>query len=246
MWWLCASQGCGLRLLCNCDLAQGYLVLTGGGFPPRQGVRGLCLVCVCVLALVLNVSCSPWLPSPEYSPHILLFCLLLSLAVTFRFSSPLSSALVVGWFLGHGGTCGPCLKTEPPMEGLGRVGGVEALDHFLERGLSLGLRHGGLRGVVVRVMGCAGEEFRESVEALLSSRPTRPARRPQTATQLAKAGLGPPGEGGEGVRVLGLGGRQQGPWAAAAGSAGGGNAWAPRGAGPAGVGVPLVGRGRGV
>ena len=65
---------------------------------------------------------------------------------------------------------------EPPADGLGGVGGGwEDLDDVQEKGLPLALGHGALRGVVVGVVGGAGEELAEGVESVLPPLPARPA-----------------------------------------------------------------------
>ena len=48
--------------------------------------------------------------------------------------------------------------------------------------------HGGLRGAVVAVMGCAGEELLEQVEALLSPPFACPSCQPHPAMELTQGG----------------------------------------------------------
>ena len=147
------------------------------------------------------------------------------LAVTFPFSSPLPSAVVVGWCLGQGSAGGPCLGVgglEPPAEGLRGVGGMEDLDHVPEEGLPLGPGHGSLGGVVVGAVGCASEEFLESVGAVLSSPPARPARPTHPATKLAHDGGGDHQVCSAGGKGVGGRGRTLGSWSGSGGVWGGG------------------------
>ena len=140
---------------------------------------------------------------------------------------PLPGVVVAGC---GGGADGPGLGVgglEPFTEGLGGVGGAEALDRVLEEGLPCRLRHDGLRGGLVGVGGGAGADLLEGVHHVHPFSPSRSPGPLHPAVELLQGGGRPPGEVGVG---LGRGGvRARGP-----GLAGGGRGHAA----VAGVAVP--------
>ena len=88
---------------------------------------------------------------------------------------------------------------EPLAEGLGGVGGAEALDRIAEEGLPCRLRHDGLRGGLVGVGGDAGAHLLEGmhhVHRILPSRSPGPLR---PAAELLQSGGRPPDEVGGGL-----------------------------------------------
>ena len=169
---------------------------------------------------------------------------------------PLPGVVVVGGAGWGGGAGGPGLGVgglEPLAEGLGGVGGAEALDRIAEEGLPCRLRHGGLRGGLVGVCGGAGAHLLEGMHHVHPLVPSRSSGPFHPAAELLQSGGRPPGEvgggpGGGGVRAWGpgaAGGRRGpavvagvavpgGPGAAAAGAGGGGRVRAEGGAGGGG------------
>ena len=78
-----------------------------------------------------------------------------------------------GW---GGGAGGPGLGVgglEPLADGLGGVGGAEALDRIAEEGLPCGLRHDGLRGGLVGVCRGAGAHLLEGMHHVHTFVPSR-------------------------------------------------------------------------
>ena len=92
---------------------------------------------------------------------------------------------------------------EPLAEGMGGVGGAEALDRIAEEGLPCRLRHDGLRGGLVGVCGGAGAHLLEGMHHVHPFVPSRSSGPLHPAAQLLQSGGRPPGEvggarGGEG------------------------------------------------
>ena len=158
---------------------------------------------------------------------------------------PLPGVVVAGGAGWGGGADSPGLGVgglEPLAEGLGGVGGAEALDRIAEEGLPCRLWHDGLRGGLVRVGGGAGAH---PLEGMHHVHPIVPSRSPgplHPAVELLQSGGRPPGEvggglGGGGVRARGTGaaGGGRGP-AVVVGVA------VPRGAGAAVAGAGVGGR----
>ena len=107
---------------------------------------------------------------------------------------------------------------EPLAEGLGGVGGAEALDRIAEEGLPCRLRHDGLRGGLVGVGGGAGAHLLEGMHHVHPILPSRSPGPLHPAAELLQSGGRPPGEvggglGGGGVRAWGPGaaGGERGP-----------------------------------
>ena len=145
---------------------------------------------------------------------------------------------------GGGGANGPGLGVgglEPLAEGLGAVGGADALHRIAEEGLPCRLRHDGLRGGLVGVGGGAGAHLPEGVH---HAHPFPPSRSPgplQPAAELLQSGGRQPGEvgggpGGGGVRARGPGtaGGGRGPAVVAGWAVPGGAGAAVAGAGDGG------------
>ena len=126
---------------------------------------------------------------------------------------PLPGVVVVGGAGSGGGAGGPGLGVgglEPPAEGLGGVGGAEALDRIAEEGLPCRLRHDGLRGGLIGVCGGAGAHLLEGMHRVHPSVPSRSPGPFHPAAELLQSGGRPPGEvgggpGGGGVRAWGPG-----------------------------------------
>ena len=169
---------------------------------------------------------------------------------------PLPGVVVAGGAGWGGGAGGPGLGVgglEPLAEGLGGVGGAEALDRIAEEGLPCRLRHDGLRGGLVGVCGGAGAHLLEGMHHVHPFVPSRSSGPFHPAAEPLQSGGRPPGEvgggpGGGGVRARGPGaaGERRGPavvagvavpggaGAAAAGAGGGGRVRAEGGAGGGG------------
>ena len=168
-------------------------------------------------------------------------------------TSNLPGVVVAGW---GGGAVGQGLGVgglESLAEGLGDVGGAEALDRIAEEGLPCRLRHDGPRGGLVGVCGGAGAH---RLEGMHHVHPIVPSRSPgplHPAAELLQSGGRPSGEvggalGGGEVRARGPGaaGRGRGPvvvlgpavggraGAAVAGAGGGGRVRAEGGTGGGG------------
>ena len=99
---------------------------------------------------------------------------------------------------------------EPLAEGLGGVGGAEALNRIAEEGLSCRLRHDGLRGGLVGVGGGAGAHLLEGMHHVHPILPSRSPGPLHPAAELLQSRGRPPGEvggglGGGGVRAWGPG-----------------------------------------
>ena len=129
---------------------------------------------------------------------------------------------------------------EPLAEGLGGVGGAEALHRIREEGLPCRLRHDGLRGGLVGVGGGAGVYLLKGMHHVHPIVPSRSPGPLHPAAELLQSGGRPPGEVGGGLGGGGV--RAPGP-----GAAGGG-----RGpvvvvgvAVPGGAGAAVVGAGGG-
>ena len=135
---------------------------------------------------------------------------------------PLSSPFLVWWWregrAGEGAPTGPGLGVgglEPLAEGLGGVGGAEALDCIAEEGLPCRLWHDGLRGGLVGVGGGAGAHLLEGMHHV---HPIVPCSSPgplHPAAELLQSGGRPPGEVGGGLGGGGV--RARGPGAAGGG-----------------------------
>ena len=100
---------------------------------------------------------------------------------------------------------------EPPAEGLGGVGGAEALDRIAEEGLPCRLWHDGLRGGPVGVGGDAGAHLLEGMHHVHPIMPSRSPGPLHPAAEVLQSGGRPPGElggglGGGGVCARGPGG----------------------------------------
>ena len=101
-------------------------------------------------------------------------CPFLSLALPLPVPFPFP---VWWWWGGGGGADGPDLGVgglEPLAEGLGGVGGADALDRVAEEGLPCRLPHDGLRGGLVGVGGGAGAHLLEGVHHVHPFSPSRP------------------------------------------------------------------------
>ena len=99
---------------------------------------------------------------------------------------------------------------EPLAEGLGGVGGAEALDRIAEEGHPCRLRHDGLRGGLVGVCGGAGAHLLEGMHHVHPFVPSRSSGPLHPAAELLQSGGRPPGKvgggpGGGGVRARGPG-----------------------------------------
>ena len=114
---------------------------------------------------------------------------------------PLPGVVVAGGAGWGGGAGGPGLGVgglEPLAEGLGGVGGAEALDRIAEEGLPCRLRHDGLRGGFVGVCGGVGAHLLEGMHhghPFVPSRSSGPLHPP---AELLQSGGRPPGEVGGG------------------------------------------------
>ena len=142
-----------------------------------------------------------------------------------------------GW---GGGAGGPGLGVgglETLAEGLGGVGGAEALDRIAEEGLPSRLWHDGLRGGLVGVGWVAGVHLLEGMHHVHPILPSRSPGPLHPVAELLETGRRPPGElggglGGGGVRARGPGaaGGGRGPvvvvGVAVPGGAGAAVAWA--------------------
>ena len=156
---------------------------------------------------------------------------------------PLPGVVVVGGAGWGGGAGGPGLGVgglEPPAEGLGGVGGAEALDRIAEEGLPCRLRHVGLRGGLIGVCGGAGAHLLEGMHRVHPSVSSRSPGPFHPAAELLQSGGRPPGEvgggpGGGGVRAWGPGaaGGRCGPAVVAGVAVPGGAGAAAAGAGGA-------------
>ena len=110
---------------------------------------------------------------------------------------------MAGW---GGGADGPGLGSGgllPLVEGLGGVGGAEALARIAEEGLPCRLRHDGLRGGLVGVGGGAGAHLLEGMHHVQPILPSRSPGPLHPAAEFLQSGCRPPGEvrgglGGEG------------------------------------------------
>ena len=183
-------------------------------------------------------------------------CSLVSLALPLPLSCPF---LVWWWREGRGGDGAPAAQAlgvgglEPLAEGLGGVGGAEALDRIAEEGLPCRLRHDRLRGGLVGVCAGAGAHLLEGMHHVHPFVPSRSPDPLHPAAELLQSGGRPPGEvggglGGGGVRarVPGAAGGGRGPvvvaglavpggaGAAVAGAGGGGRVRAEGGTGGGG------------
>ena len=76
---------------------------------------------------------------------------------------------------------------EPLAEGLGGVGGAEALDRIAEEGLPCRLRHDGLRGGLVGVCGGAGAHLLEGMHHVHPFVPSRSSGPFHPAAELRRA-----------------------------------------------------------
>ena len=100
---------------------------------------------------------------------------------------------------------------EPLAEGLGGVGGAEALDRIAAEGLPCRLRHGGLHGGLVGVGGGADAHLPEGMHPVHPIVPSCSPGPPHPAAELLQSGGRPPGEvggrlgGGGGVLARGPG-----------------------------------------
>ena len=177
-----------------------------------------------------------------FSPHSAPFLPTLPRALPLSYPSP------VPWWWGGGGAPGradgQCLGVgglEPLAEGFGGVEGLEAMNRVPEDPFPCLLRHGSLRSGLVGVLGAAGDDFLECVEAPAPLSPARFPCPPRPAGELSQRGGGPQGKVcGE----VGGGLRTWGPAATVAGAGGGGRVSVAWGAGSAGPGLPFVGGGR--
>ena len=222
-------------------------------FPPRPG--SWVVSCPHVVSLSAPCPCV-WLPSLGALPCPLVCVLLGAPCPSLALVLPLPGVVVAGGAGWGGGAGGPGLGVgglEPLAEGLGGVGGAEALDRIAEEGLPCRLRHAGLRGGLVGVCGGAGAHLLEGMHHVHPFVPSRSPGPFHAAAELLQSGGRPPGEvgggpGGGGVRVRGPGaaGGRRGPavvagmavpggaGAAAAGAGGGGRVRAEGGAGGGG------------
>ena len=119
-----------------------------------------------------------------------------------------------------GGANGPGLGgggLEPLAEGLGGVGGAEALDRIAEEGLPCCLWHDGFRGALVGVGGGAGVYLLEGMHHVHPILPSRSPSPLHPAAELLQSRGRPPGEVGGGLGRRGV--LARGP-----GGAGGGRA----------------------
>ena len=142
---------------------------------------------------------------------------------------------------------------EPFAEGLGGVGGAEALDRIAEEGHPCRLLHDGLRGGLVGVGGGAGAHLLEGVHHVHLILPSRSPGPLHPAAELLQREGRQPGEVGGGLwgggvrpRGPGVAGGGRGPvvvvgvavpggaGAAVAGAGGGGRVWAEGGTGGGG------------
>ena len=260
----CGSLCCGTSPLCVGPGARRCVIFPCVWVPvlsPSWPLGGSLLPC-CVAPGALSL----WAPVFHFAPFLapLPECPLLSLALPL----PVPSPFPVWWWRGGRGACGAPMAQplglgglEPPAEGLGGVGGAEALDRVPEEGLPCRLRHDGLRGGLVGVGGGAGADLLEGVHHVhpfLSSRSPGPL---YPAAELLQGGNTPPGEvrGGLGggrlrARRPGMAGGQRGhaavaglaaPGGAGAAVAGAGAGGRVRAAGGTGGPVGLVGGGGG-
>ena len=107
-----------------------------------------------------------------------------------------------GGGLGGGGADGPGLGVggmEPLAEGLGGVGGAEALDRVAEESLPCHLRHDGLRGGLVGVGRGAGADLPEGVHHLHPFSPSRSPGPRHPAAEFLQGRGRPPDEVGGGL-----------------------------------------------
>ena len=154
--------------------------------PPRCVASGA--LSLWALAPHLGPLCAP-LPECPFS------FLALPLPVPF----PFPVWFFVGW---GGGANGPGLGVgglEPLAEGLGGVGGAEALDRVEEEGLPCRLRHDGLRGGLLGVGGSAGADLLEGVHHVHPFSPSRSPGPLHPVAELLQSGGRPPGEVGGGL-----------------------------------------------
>ena len=187
-----------------------------------------------MLLVVLPVSLFPWVHFPHLAPFF---------APVPR-AFPLSPPFGVPWWCGVvgalGNADGPRLGVgglEPRAEGCGAVGGAQALKNVPEERFLCALRHGGLQGSVVGVVGGAGEEFLQGMEAVVPQRRLAPRAH---LTQRRSSGRAREDQQARSGGGLGGGLRARGPGAAAAGAGDGGHVsvlWGARIAGPV---VPVV------
>ena len=195
-----ALPGCGSWRLpwfpfppCLCPCSCPFLVL--GWFPAPMW---------CLFRRPVPMGACPHLgPLRALLPE----CPLLSLALPFPLSFPF---LVWWWRGGEGAPMAQALGVgglKPLAEGLGGVGGAEALDRIVEEGLPCRLRHDGLGGGLVGVGGGAGADLLEGVHHVHPISPSRSPGPLHPAAELLQSGGRPPGEVGGG-----LGGEWSVPW----------------------------------
>ena len=238
--------------------------------PPLPG--SWVVSCPHVVSLSASCPCE-CLPSLGALPCPLAGVLLGAPCPSLALVLPLPGVSVAGGAGWGGGAGGPGLGVgglEPLAEGLGGVGGAEALDRIAEEGLPCRLRHDGLWGGLVGVCGGAGAHLLEGMHHVHPFSPSRSSGPLHPAAELLQSGGRPPGEvgggpGGGGVRARGRGaaGGGRGPavvagvavpggaGAAAAGAGGGGRVRAEGGAGGGGghgaaVARPVASGGAGV
>ena len=128
---------------------------------------------------------------------------------------PLPGVVVAGW---GGGADYPGLGVgglEPLAEGLGVVGGAEALDRIAAEGLPCRLRHDRLWGGLVGVDGGAGAHLLEGVHHVHPFSPFRSPGPLHPAAGLLQSGGRPPAEVGGGLGGGGV--HARGPGAAGGG-----------------------------
>ena len=188
-------SACGLWCLPLCPLSLrhgpcSFPFLADGWFPAPVLCRSRCPVPV-------GACLSFWaLPCPLVGVSLSVPCPPLARALS------LPGVVVVGWGGGLWGSDGPRLGVdglEPLAEGLGGVGGAEALIHVPEEGFPYPMRHGGLRGGLVGVGGGAAVDLLEGVHHVHPFSPSRSPGPLHPAAELPQGGGRPTDEVGGGL-----------------------------------------------
>ena len=224
-------------------VARAVVPFSSVPWSPLPSLPGFWVVsCPHVVSLPASCPCE-CLPSLGAPPCPLAWVLLGVPCPSLALVLALPGVVVAGGAGLGGGASGLGLGVgglEPLAEGLGGVGGAEALDCIAEEGLPCRLRHDGLWGGLVAVGGVAGAHLLEGMHHVHPFVPSRSPGPLHPAAELLQSGGRPPGEVGGGLGGGGV--RARGPGAAAGGR---GPAVVAGVAVPGGAGAAVAGAGGG-